>query len=263
MTETLSRIVSLTPSTTEIVAALGLLDRLVAVDEDSDHPVEVERLPRVGRGIQIDTTLVTGLRPGLVVTTLGMPGMELVLAKLEHEGIRCIALAPKSLHEVGETFLAIGEATGTLEAAQQLVDRLNEGIERVATIAAGAESYPSVYWEWWPKPLVTPGRLSWVTDMIEMAGGANVFGDVEQESPAIDEDQVFAKAPEVMVACWCGAERMPEVEKIRSRRGWGLVPAVRDNRVYVVPEGIFERPGPRLIDGIEQLGKMLHPELFE
>ena len=263
MTDAVSRIVSLTPSTTEIVAALGLADRLVGVDADSDQPTDVHALPSVGRGIQIDTARIVDLRPDLVVTTLGMPGMELVLAKLEHEQIRCLALAPKNLDDVIESFLTVGEATGRREAAQMLVAGMHEAIERVATIAAGAEGYPRVYWEWWPRPLVTVGRYSWITDMIEIAGGANVFADAEQESPTIDEDQVFAKAPEVMIACWCGAERMPEAEKLKARRGWDLLPAVREDRVYVVPEGLFERPGPRLAEGLEHLAKMLHPELFE
>ncbi len=263
MSESLSRIVSLAPSNTEILSALGLSGQIVAVDNDSDYPPEILSLPRVGRGAQIDTAWVTELRPDLVVTTMGAPGMELILAKLEHEGIRTLALAPKSLAEVTESFLTVGKATGRQAEAQRLVDRMNETIERVATVAVEAASQPAVYWEWWSKPLVTAGRSSWISDMIELAGGANAFAELEDESPAIDEDLVFARAPEVMVACWCGAERMPEPETIRARRGWDLVPAVRENRVYVVSEGLFERPGPRLMDGLEQLAKMLHPELFE
>jgi iron complex transport system substrate-binding protein len=261
MSNTASRIISLAPSNTEILCALGLAERLVGVDADSDYPPEVRGLPKVGRGIQIDTAWIEELRPDLVVATIGMPGMELVLAKLEHQSLRCLALAPRSLIEVTESFLLLGEATGRQEAAQRLADQMHETIERVATVAAEAESHPSVYWEWWPKPLVTAGRLSWITDMIEMAGGGNAFADLEQESPAIDEDLVFGKMPEVMVACWCGAERPPDQEKIKSRRGWEIVPAVRQDRVHVV-EFPFDRPGPRLMEGLGVVAKMLHPELF-
>jgi iron complex transport system substrate-binding protein len=261
MGDAVSRIVSLAPSDTEILCDLGLAGQLVGVDSDSDYPVEVRGLPKVGRGIQIDTGWVADLQPDLVVATLGAPGMELVLAKLEHQGMRCLAVAPKSLADVAESFLLLGEATGRQEAAQRLADRLNAAIERVAMVAAESERHPAVYWEWWPKPLVTAGRLSWINDIIEMAGGVNVFADVEQESPAIDEDLVFGRMPEVMVASWCGAERMPDLERIRSRRGWETVPAVQRDRVYVV-DFPFDRPGPRLAEGLELIAKLLHPELF-
>jgi len=262
MSEKASRIVSLAPSNTEILCTLGLADRLVGVDSDSDYPPEVQHLPKVGRGMEIDTTRVAELKPDLVVATLGAPGMERIISRLEGQGLRCLTLAPKSLGEVMDSFLLVGEATGREEAARRMMDRMNETIERVAVAAAESESRPSVYWEWWPKPLVTAGRLSWITDMIEMAGGVNVFAELDQESPAIDEDLVFGKTPDVMVACWCGAERPPDREKLKARRGWGIVPAVQHDRVYTVEDFPFDRPGPRLAEGLELVARILHPELF-
>ena len=262
MSEKASRIVSLAPSNTEILCTLGLADRLVGVDSDSDYPPEVQHLPKVGRGMEIDTTRVAELKPDLVVATLGAPGMARIISRLEGQGLRCLTLAPKSLGEVMDSFLLVGEATGREEAARRMVDRMNETIERVAVAAAESESRPSVYWEWWPKPLVTAGRLSWITDMIEMAGGVNVFAELDQESPAIDEDLVFSKKPDVMVACWCGAERPPDREKLKARRGWGIVPAVQQDRVHTVEDFPFDRPGPRLTEGLELVARILHPELF-
>ncbi len=262
MDDTASRIVSLAPSNTEILCALGLTDRLVGVDADSDYPPEVQHLPKVGRGMEIDTVRIAELKPDLVVAILGAPGMELVVARLEGQGLDCLTLAPRSLGDVMESFLLVGQATGCEAAAQRMVDEINEAVERVATLAAEAESRPFVYWEWWPKPLVTAGRLSWITDMIEMAGGVNVFAELEQESPAIDEDLVFSKKPDVMIASWCGAERQPDVEKLKSRRGWEMVPAMQQDRVYTLGDFPFDRPGPRLAEGLELLARILHPELF-
>ncbi len=262
MDGTPSRIVSLAPSNTEILCALGLTDRLVGVDADSDYPLEVVSLPKVGRGMEIDTTRVAELKPDLVVATLGAPGMELIISRLEGQGLRCLTLDPGSLGEVMETFIQVGRATGCEESARRIVDGMNEAVERVATVAAEAESRPSVYWEWWPKPLVTAGRLSWITDMIEVAGGVNVFAEFEQESPAIDEDLVFDKKPDVMVASWCGAERQPKVEMLKARRGWEIVPAVQHDRVYTLGYYPFDRPGPRLAKGLELMARTLHPELF-
>lgn len=262
MDGTPSRIVSLAPSSTEILGGLGLMDRLAGVDVDSDYPPEVLRLRKVGRGMEIDIARVAELKPDLVVATLGAPGMELIISRLEGQGLRCLTLAPRSLGEVMESFLLVGKATGHEEAAHRMVDGMNEAVERVATLAAEAESRPSVYWEWWPKPLVTAGRLSWITDMIEMAGGVNVFAELEQESPAIDEDLVFDRKPDIMVASWCGAERQPKVEMLKARRGWEIVPAVQQDRVYTLGDFPFDRPGPRLAEGLDLLARILHPELF-
>lgn len=255
------RIVSLTPGSTEVLCALGLAGRLAGVDDDSDYPPEVRSLPRVGRGTDLDAARIAALAPDLVVAYLGAPGMESLLSHLEGRGVRCLGLAASGLGGVMESILRIGEATGAEGAARRVVADMGERMERVAALTVGAAERPSVYWEWWPKPLVTAGRASWINDMIEMAGGANAFGEAEADSLPIDEDLVIGRAPDVMIACWCGAERMPEPERIVARRGWDLVPAVRLGRVYVVEEGLFERPGPRLADGLERLAGMLHPEL--
>lgn len=257
------RIVSLTPGSTEVLCALGLAGSLVGVDDDSDYPAEVRSLPKVGRGTQIDADRVAVLRPDLVVTYLGPPGMEMLLARLERRGTRTLGVAARGLGGVMESIGRIGEATGRPEEAARVVEEMAARVESISLVAAESVTRPSVYWEWWPKPLVTAGGASWIGDMIELAGGVNAFGGLDEESPAIDEDLVFAREPDVVIACWCGAERMPEPARIKARRGWDLVPAVRNDRVYVVAEGLFERPGPRLAEGLERLARMLHPELFE
>jgi len=262
MNETPSRIVSLAPSNTEILCALGLADRLVGVDDHSDYPPEVQQLPRVGRELEIDAERVSRLRPDLVVASLTVPGMERNLPKLQSEGLRYVVIDPKSLEDVLGSICTLGEVTGRSAAAQQLVQRLGDGMERIAARVARASARPRVYWEWWPKPLITPARLSWVTDMIDMAGGVNIFGEFDRESLRVDEDMVFSRQPEVIVISWCGAEKLVDKQRIRERRGWDVVPAIRDDRVYVVAEAPFGRPGPRLLDGLERMARMFHPELF-
>jgi iron complex transport system substrate-binding protein len=262
MADTPSRIVSLTPGSTETLCSLGLGNRLVGVDDDSNYPPEARSLPKVGRGMDVDPARIAALSPDLVVAYLGAPGLEMILSRLETQEVRTLGLTAVGLGGVMDSILRLGEAVGREAEAAGLVAEMGERLERVASVAAAAPTYPSVYWEWWPKPLVTAGRASWINDMIEMAGGANAFGDLDAESPAVDEDLVFGLAPEIMIACWCGAERMPEPERIKARRGWNLVPAVREHRVYVMEEGLFERPGPRLAAGLESLARMIHPELF-
>jgi iron complex transport system substrate-binding protein len=257
-----SRIVSLAPGNTEILYALGLGDRLVGADEQSDYPPEARALPKVGGTMNVDVERVAALKPDLVVASLSIPGTQRTLARLEQRGFRHTTVDPKNLADVLGSILALGETTGRDEAASALVAELSARMEAVAEVVAPAMARPRVYWEWWPKPFITPGRGSWVTDLIEMAGGVNVFGELEQESVTIDEDMVFTRMPEVIIASWCGAERLVEREKILSRRGWDITAAVRNERVYVVDEEPFGRPGPRLMDGLELVARILHPELF-
>lgn len=262
MTEAPSRIVSLAPSNTEILCALGLLDRLVGVDNRSDYPPEVQELPKVGRELEIDVARVAELKPDLVVASLSVPGVERNLPKLEAQGLPYVVIDPKSLGDVLGSLLSLGEVTGRQELAERLVQELGERMDRTASLVSEAPARPRVYWEWWPKPLITPGRLSWITDMIEMAGGINIFAEFDQESLPVDEDMVFTRQPEVIVICWCGAERLVSPERIRARRGWDLLPAGQRDRIYVVEEAPFGRPGPRLVEGLERVARMVHPELF-
>ena len=257
-----SRIVSLAPGNTEMLYALGLGGRLVGVDNQSDYPAEAQRLSKVGDTMEIDLARVAELAPDLVVASLSIPGMERNLRKLEAEGLNCTIVDPKSLADVLSAILSLGEITGREGAANDLVAELSVRIEQVAERVDFTTSRPSVYWEWWPKPLMSSGRHNWVTDLIEMAGGTNIFGDMEQETFTLDEDMVFTREPEVIIASWCGAERLVEREKIMSRRGWDILPAVRSDRVYVVDEEPFGRPGPRLVDGLERIARILHPDLF-
>jgi len=263
MDKTPSRIVSLAPSNTEILWALGLGDRLVGVDSRSNYPPEVRRLPRVGKGLDIDVGTVAELKPELVVASLSVPGMERNLPKLETQRLRYVVIDPKSLGDVLQSILDLGEVTGRVVEAQRLVQQLGDRMDVVASRVSEASARPGVYWEWWPRPLITPGRKSWITDMIEMAGGVNVFGDQDRESVNIDEDMVFTRSPEVIVASWCGAEKMADRERIKGRRGWQILPAVQNDRVYAVEEESFGRPGPRLVEGLEAVARMLHPEMFE
>lgn len=262
MSSTPSRIVSLAPSNTEILCALGLLDRLVGVDRGSDYPPEVQRLPRVGRELDIDVAKVAELKPDLVVASLSVPGMQRNLPGLDACGLRYVVIDPKSLGDVLESILTLGEITGRSDAAQALVQQLSERMDQTAALVSGASTRPRVYWEWWPKPLITPGRRNWMTDIVEMAGGINVFGEFDRESVTVDEDMVFTRQPEVIIASWCGAEKLVDREKIKGRRGWGILPAVRSDRVYVVEEATFGRPAPRLVDGLERVARLLHPELY-
>ncbi len=249
------RIVSLAPSVTEILCALGVGDQLVGVDKWSDYPPEVQALPKVGR-IEADLDAVMALRPDLVVACTSVPGMERNVEGLAGRGVALTVAEPTDLASTLQSMRVLGAAVERSIEAETLVAEMQRRIERVADAVNRAPSV-SVYWEWWPKPLSTAAGRSWMQGLIEIAGGRNIFGDVDKASIRPDERDVMARDPETIFVCWCGAKKPPDLEQIRSRPGWQGVRAIVDDRVFAMPEGLFARPGPRLIEGLDRLAMVL------
>jgi iron complex transport system substrate-binding protein len=257
------RIVSLTCSNTEILFALGLGARVVGVDDWSDFPLEVKALPKVGPDLKIDMTKVAALEPDLVLASLSVPGMERNLPGLERLGVPFLVLEPKSLDNVFENIETISAATGVPEAGLRLIADLQARIETVRARAHETIDRPTLYWEWWPKPLISPGRLSWMVQMGELAAADLLFKDVEATSFVVQESQVCEQDPDFVMLCWCGTlqEKM-NVSKVRERPGWERLRAVKQDQIHCFPEDLFGRPGPRLVEGLERLARVVHPALF-
>jgi len=249
------RIVSLAPSVTEIVCALGLGDRLVGVDKWSDFPPKVGALPKVGR-IEADLDAILALHPDVVVACTSVPGMERNVERLAGSGLALTVAEPTDLAGTLRSIRAIGDALGRAAQADALVTGMERRIQRVAEGGRGGEPV-SVYWEWWPKPLSAAAGRSWMNGVIEVAGGRNVFGAVDASSLRPEPGDVAARDPEFVFVCWCGAKRPPDVAQIRARPGWEGVRAVVEDRVFAMPEGLFARPGPRLVEGLERLAAVL------
>jgi iron complex transport system substrate-binding protein len=255
-----TRIVSLVASNTEILYALGVGDRVVGVDDFSDYPPAVATQPRVGRDQEIDVERVAALRPDLVLASLSVPGMERNVERLEGLKLPYVAIHSRGLDGVVEDVRRIAELVGVAAAGERLAAALCDRIERVADRARSVDEPVDLYWEWWPRPYVTAGGPSWITDLCRLAGGRNVFSDLEQESATVSTADVVARSPAAVVACWCGARKLPDPSLVARRDGWEVVPAVRDGRVYALLEPLYGRPGPRLVDGLEELASLLHPQ---
>lgn len=256
------RIVSLAASNTEIVCALGLTDRLVGVDDFSDVPLEVQRLPRVGRDLAIDAARVAALEPDLVLASLSVPGMERNIPPLEAAGLPFIVIRPRGWAGLWADIRAVATACGVSDRAEALIGHLTARAEAVGAALRNAAARPRVYWEWWPRPPITAGGPSWMTDMLRLAGGENCFGDLEAESGPVGLEDLRARRPDLIVLCWCGARKLADPSLVARRPGWGDLPAVQSGRVHAVLEPRFGRPGPRLVDGLEELARLLHPERF-
>ncbi|HZX15033.1 MAG TPA: cobalamin-binding protein [Thermodesulfobacteriota bacterium] len=266
------RIVSLCPSNTEILFALGLDEQIVGVDSHSDYPPKVKELPKVGPDLRINMKKVKALEPDLVVASLTVPGMERNIEALEKTKLPYIILNPHNIEETIENILMLGEITDTLKEAEGLVSKIKGTINSIKLRVENIRYRPQLYWEWWPKPLITACRHSWVNDMSEIVGGINIFSNIEKTSSIVEDSDIVSLNPDILLICWCG-EKMQNrmsIDKILTRPGWENIKAIKEKRVYCVPESLFGRPGPRIIDGLESLSQIVHrpieaherPEIF-
>ena len=191
------RIVSHTCSNTEIVCALGCANLLVGVDDHSDYPVEVVRkLPRIGPDLSVDVEKVKELKPDLVLTSLTVPGHEKIIEALQAAKLPLLVVEPVSLNDVYSDISRIAEALGVSSRGQDLVSRMRA---QAADIGAPVESRPSILVEWWPKPVIVPGRYSWVSDMLAAVGAKNPWRERECKSTPIADSEVIAAAPDAVV----------------------------------------------------------------
>lgn len=249
------RIVAHTCSNTEIVCALGRADWLVGVDDHSDYPPGiVESLPRVGADLDIDIERVQALEPDLVITSLTVPGHERCLERLQQVGLPCLVTQPHSLADVVEDIRRIGQALDAERAAAGLIARFEQ---RLSTPPPDHPPVPILI-EWWPKPVIVPGRKSWVNEMLRLAGGINPFVEVDRESLEIETAEALAARPEAIVMSWCGvAEDKYRPHIVTRREGWSGIPAIKAGRVVPISEAWLGRPGPRLIEGIDRLAEVV------
>lgn len=244
------RVVAHTCSNTEIVCALGRADWLVGVDDHSDHPADVvARLPRIGADLDIDIDTIRDLAPDLIITSLTVPGHERCVARIRDAGLPYLITAPHSLADVADDIRRIGRALDATSIAERLARKFDAAAGQTST----AEAVP-VLVEWWPKPVIAPGRHSWVNEMLALAGGFNPFADVDAESTEVSTEQALAARPEAIVMSWCGVDESRYRPHVVTRReGWQRIPAIRNANVHAISEAWLGRPGPRLLDGIERL----------
>lgn len=252
------RVVSLTCSNTEIVWALGKTDTLVGVDDHSDFPVDVvSRLPRVGPDLDIDVEKVARLSPDLVLASLTVPGHERIVERLERAKLPFVATEPVCVADVYDDIRKIGALLGATARAETVIDEMRAELDAPACLA-GARERPAVLVEWWPKPVIVPGKLSWVSQMLAVAGGSNPLdGELVKSRPITDAEAV-AFDPDAIVIAWCGvptAKYRPEI--VRRRPAWRHLRAVEHDRIYPVPEAFLGRPGPRLVEGVRAFRKIV------
>ncbi|TDL30389.1 cobalamin-binding protein [Jeotgalibacillus sp. S-D1] len=258
------RLISICPSNTELIHYLGLTSFLVAIDDFSDWPQEVAHLPRLGPDLSIDMDQVEELKPDLVVASLSVPGMEKNIEQLQKRNIPHIVLNPQSLNDIGDDLLTLGKAVNYNERAAEVAADYHSIIRQLKDASLTVSSRPSLYWEWWPKPVFTPGAVNWLSEVSELAGGTNVFKDVPLASVQTDWEDVLLRDPDHICLAWVGVR----TEKINprlllKRPNWPDLKAIKEDHVHILEEDLYCRPSPRLIEGIWKLGRLLHWDVYK
>jgi iron complex transport system substrate-binding protein len=290
------RVCSLLPGATEIAFALGLGDDVVGVTHECDYPAEARQKPVVVRSL-IDSNRMTSLEidrwvsaqlrsnKGLyvidekrlreaapdVILTQGLCDVcaidynEVVAASesLAHRP-KIVSLTPNCLTDVLNDVARVGEATGQRQKAERVIRDLEQRISAVREQVARSSARPRVACLEWFDPIYAAGH--WVPEMVELAGGQDVLGRKGEPSAKIDWNKVVEFAPDVIVLMPCGFDvprTLREAPALKHFDGWRDLPAVKAGNVFAVNgHAFFSRPGPRLVDGLEILAHLIHPEVF-
>jgi len=252
------RIVSLVPSVTEIVYALGAERLLVGVTDFCDFPPEARTQPKVGGMVAPSLEAIVALKPDLVIATTEVTREDTV-TQLSRLKISVYLVAAHQVADVTSLITRLGELTGSASSAGPLVARLEQRIEAVKK-AVGPLARPRVLYVLWPEPLIVPGRGALVTELIHIAGGQSLTADDPDAWPRYSLEAAVARSPEVILLANHGAGTgAVEVEKWRRLAS---LPAVRSGRLLSVNGDLMHRYGPRFVDGLEQLARAIHPEAF-
>ncbi|CAN5299341.1 cobalamin-binding protein [soil metagenome] len=247
----LARVVSLAPNLTENIFAVGGGDRLVGVTTFCDFPAQARSIAKVGDTMSPNMETIVGLKPDVVFVSTASQ-IETFAETLNRNGIQVYVTNPDSLDAVLRNLLQLGEIFGTLPQAEKVVGDLRERIELVKARGEGKEPQ-RVFVQISREPLFTIGKGSFLTSMLETAGARSVTADVETAYPKLSKETAAALAPDAIILSDSEDNREPNEVFRRS-------PAVLNGRVIRVNADIISRPGPRLVDALEQIGEMLHTD---
>jgi iron complex transport system substrate-binding protein len=253
------RIVSLVPSVTEILFAIGARDVLVGVTDFCDYPPEARRKAHVGDMLNPNLEALITLKPDLVVATRS-GNREETFDQLGRLGIAVYLVDPVSVGDVLRLVAGLGEVTGRRDGAQAVTAEFDRRVAAVRERVAGRPR-PRVLYVLWPEPLIVPGRGSLVSELISLAGGESVTADQGQGYPRMSLEAAVGRAPEVIILARHGAGTGPA-----AREQWQRLeslPAIRSGRLYVADGDLLHRYGPRVVDGLELLARLIHPEAFK
>ncbi|PKN73619.1 MAG: cobalamin-binding protein [Candidatus Cloacimonetes bacterium HGW-Cloacimonetes-3] len=243
--------VVLSPEVAEILCAMGVQDDIVAVTEECDFPPTLAEKPKVGNFSTIDKEAIIALNPAIIfASALEQEGSAAELKKL---GYRVEVIYPKSLQALSEEIIRLGELTGKVNQAKNLVAQMDAELTHLKSKVAG-KPRPKVYLEIYRDPLMSVSDASFVGELIEAAGGDNIFPTLERDYARVNPEAVINAKPDIMI-CYS----KDTLSAIRTRKGWKDIPAIRNKRIYFetdINPDLIQRATPRSMTGIRQLQKL-------
>jgi iron complex transport system substrate-binding protein len=245
------RIVCLTAETTEIAFLLGAGDRVVGVPGTARRPEAARERARVGGFTSFRLDRVLALEPDLVLAFSDL--QREVVRDLIAAGVTVLCTNQRSFDDVLRVILLIGGALGCETQARAVIADIRDEVKQIREYSSVWPDRPRVYFEEWPDPLIA--GIRWVSELIEMAGGRDVFADLRDRGDAagrvVEPDEVVRRDPQIILASWCG--KPVDAERIRNRRGWEEVSAIRDGQIHEIDGADVLAPGPSLTAGLRQI----------
>ncbi|MGI2335324.1 MAG: ABC transporter substrate-binding protein [Dehalogenimonas sp.] len=261
------KIISLAPSNTEIIYSLGLQDRLVGVTTYCNYPEAANDKPKVGGFSTVDVELITAIQPDIILAANIHAGKT--IPQLEELGKRIgfvvIALSPENLDGVLQAIELVGKASNVNETTETMVNGLRNRIDAVKNITTtlSQSQLTKVFYIVWHDPLQTIGSTSFIHSLLGAAGGLNIAGDIEEKYPKISLETVIGQNPQTIIAqIGMGSGEDGPLIYAQTEPLLASVSVRSTGQIYGVISDVVGRPGPRVFDALEQLAKMLHPELF-
>ena len=253
------RIISLAPSITEILFALGLDEEVAAITNFCDYPEAVLNKPRIGGFVNPDIEKIVSLRPDLTIGIRDGNRMDTV-HRLNDSGFPVYLIDPKGFDGVMRTIKNIGDVVGREKESKRMIKEMVNKRENITTLTQSL-SKPKVFFQLGDAPMVTVGKGTLADDLIRLAGGRSISENESASYPVYNIETILLKAPEIIIMTSMDSKRTSP-HLVKKWESWKSIPAVRMNMIYVIDSNLVDRPTPRIVEGLEALVRIIHPEIF-
>lgn len=255
------RIISLAPANTEILFALGLGKKVVGITDFCNYPSQTEEKEKIGAYNNPNLEKIIELKPDLILASHGNPPK--IINQLEELNYTVVGLNPKNINDIISSMTLVGQITANDEEAAKLAEEMKKRMEAVlsGTSSLTENDKPRVLYVVWYKPLWTAGSETFIDELIQKAGGVNIAGDLSGW-PQMSLETVIEKNPQVIIV-GCSEDQPELIEAVKNESTLYETDAFKDNRIYTINTDIVSRTGSRIVDALEEMAKIIHPEIFK
>ena len=254
------KIISLAPNITEILFHLGLGEEIVGVSLHCNYPEKAKEKVRVGSYIRLDFEKIVSLHPDLVIAT-GAGNTRDMVDRLEKLGFPTYVIFPKHFNDILRSIAHLGQVVDREREAEAIIQDMKKRRQRVVELTQGLRR-PKVFLQIGEAPMVSVGKGSFGDNLIHLAGGENVAGNEKEMYPRIGIEEILKRSPEVIIISSMNPKgNYGKILEEWAR--WETIPAVKDGRIHLIDSDLIDRPSPRIINGLEEIARILHPERFK